>query len=354
MILKKLVFNKKKSFLNRIVVSPMCQYSAKDGSPTDWHYRHLANFFLSGASSVVVESTAINKEGKISKKDLCIETDKQANNFRELLKYLRKINKTPIGIQLSHSGRKGSSEVPWVKTNTPLKKNQAWTTVSSSNLPKDVGWPKPKKLSLQKIVFLKKKFKSAIRNSNKVNFDFLEIHFAHGYLLHQFLSPISNNRKDKYGGSKKNRFRFPLEVAKIARSNWPKNKLLGARITGTDHLKNGIDINESIEFCKNLEQIGFDYVCISSGGIKSKTNIKFKKFFRVNLAKKIKKNTKLKVGITGMTNDFTLVNKYLKKKYFDNIFVGRPFLSNPFFLYKDKYLKKMGFKSIINQYKRSF
>lgn len=332
----------------------MCQYSAENGLPTDWHYRHLSNLLLSGAGLVMMESTAINKSGMISKKDLCIETNKQKKEFKKLIGNLKKINQTPIGIQLSHSGRKGSSHIPWYKKNSPLKGKSSWATISSSDIQKDKGWPTPKIMSQKEIINIKEKFKKAVKNSNQAGFDFLELHMAHGYLLHQFLSPICNKRNDNYGGSKLKRFRFALEIARDSRKLWPKNKILGARITASDHLKKGIDIQESLDFCKELEKIGFDYVCVSSGGIITKTNLKFKKFFRINFAKKIKKNTKLKVGITGLTNDFKLAESYIKKKYIDNIFVGRPFLSDPFFLYKNKYLLKKGFKSTINQYNRGF
>lgn len=354
MILKELKFKNKKKLSNRISVSPMCQYSAKNGLPTNWHDRHLSNLMLSGASLVMIESTAISKNGKISKKDLCIETSKQRNQFKKLVKNLKKINKTPVGIQLSHSGRKGSSYVPWQKSNAPLKNKNSWITLSSSDIKKDKGWPNPKMMSNKDIINIKEKFKNAVKNSQRANFDFLELHMAHGYLLHQFLSPICNKRNDDYGGSKHKRFKFALDIAKNTRKLWPKNKILGARITASDHLKNGIDLNESIEFCKALEKIGFDYICVSSGGIITKTDLKFKKFFRINFAKEIKKNTKLKVGITGLTSNFKLAENYIKKKYIDNIFVGRPFLSNPFFLFKNEYLIKKGFKNTINQYNRAF
>ena len=294
MILKELKFNNKIKLSNRILVSPMCQYSSDEGSPTEWHYRHLGNLILSGAGLLMLESTAICKKGKISNNDLCIETKKQTKEFKKLVVSLKKTNDIPIGIQLSHSGRKGSSYIPWIKSNTPLKNKGSWITISSSNIPKDKGWPKPKKMTNKQIIQLKKKFKNGVQNSKNANFDFLELHMAHGYLLHQFLSPICNKRNDMYGGCKDNRFKLPLEIAKIARKNWPKDKILGARITGNDHLPDGIDLKEAIDFCKELKKIGFDYVCVSSGGIVTKTNLKFNKFFRINLAKEIKKKNKTK------------------------------------------------------------
>lgn len=332
----------------------MCQYSAVDGCPSDWHYRHLSNFLLSGAGLIMLESTAVEANGRITKKDLCIETIKQRNEFKKLVSYLKKINNTPIGIQLSHSGRKGSSMIPWEKANSPLKKKDSWTTVCSSDLKKDEHWPKPKKLTIQEINKIKKKFELSIKNALHAKFDVFELHIAHGYLLHQFLSPICNTRDDKYGGTKLKRFKLPLEICKIARNILPKNKIIGARITGDDHLKFGITTNEAVEFCHELEKIGFDYVCVSSGGIKTKTKMRQKEFFRLKIAKQIKKNTNLKIGITGLVDNLSLADKYIKKKYIDFVFIGRRFLQNPFFLYKDNFLKN---KKIIKpppQYERGY
>ena len=352
MILQKLDYKKKK-LLNRIAISPMCQYSSKDGIPTSWHYRHLSNFMISGAGLVMLESTSVSKDGKISEKDLSIETKRQTTEFTKLVKHLKQISSTPVGIQLSHAGRKGSSEVPWRKKNQALRKN-SWQTFAPSGIPKDKGWPKPKVMSDRDISTVLKNFSKGIKNSKKADFDFLEIHMAHGYLLHQFLSPISNKRNDKYGGSLSKRFKFPLEVARLARKLWPKNKILGARVTGSDHLKGGITLKECVALCKELKKIGFDYVCVSSGGILTKTNMKIRKFYRSKYAKEIKRQTKLVVGITGLTDDFKLCDKYIKKKYFDQVFIGRPFLRNPFFLYSDKYLKQKKIKVIPEQYLRGF
>tara|TARA_B100000579_G_C22847086_1_gene865047 strand:+ start:3071 stop:3949 length:879 start_codon:yes stop_codon:yes gene_type:complete len=289
----------------------------------------------------------------ISKKDLCIENDYQKKKLKNLVNYLKKIKNIPVGIQISHSGRKGSSELPWIKYDTPLKKKNSWKTYSASELRKDKGWPKPKKLSIKKISQIIKIYKQSAINSKNANFDLLELHMAHGYLLHQFLSPISNQRSDYYGGTKKNRLNFVLEIASTVRKVWPKNKVLGARITASDHLSNGIKISEAVNLCKSLDKIGFDYVCVSSGGIQKKTGRKFKDFFRAKFAKKIKKHTNLNVGITGLTNNFKKANGYIKKKYFDFIFVGRPFLKNPFFLFHDQYIKTKKFEKIPSQYERS-
>ena len=354
MILKNIKFNRsKRKIKNRIIISPMCQYSSINGSPSNWHYRHLGNLVISGASSLILESTAVSREGMISKKDLCLETKKQSSDLKKLVSFLKNLNNIPIGIQISHAGKKGSSELPWVKFDTPLNKKNGWQTFSASSIRKDKGWPVPKKLSKKKISNIINDFKKATIKSKNANFDLLEIHMAHGYLLHQFLSPISNIRNDEYGSSKEGRLKFPLEIARIVRKFWPKNKILGARITATDHLKKGLNIKDAIKLCKGLDKIGFDYVCVSSGGIQRKNSRKFKNFFRSNFSKQIKKETNLIVGITGLTSNFKKAEKFIRKKYFDIIFVGRPFLKNPFFLFHDKFIKSKNFEKISPPYRRS-
>ena len=325
-------------FRNKIFISPMCQYSSKDGCPSDWHYRHLGNLMLSGAGGLVVESTAVNMNGRISPADLCIEKKFQKDSFHKLIKYLKKINDMPILLQISHSGRKGSSQVPWIKSNTPLKRN-SWTTFSSSNLRKDINWPKPKSLSNLKIKKMIKDFKKATINSLQSGFDGIEIHMAHGYLLHQFLSPISNIRKDEYGGNQNNRMRFPLEIIKEIKKIVPKNFILGARITATDHLKNGLKINDSIILAKKLENLGVDYICVSSGGILTKTNLKFYNGFRVKYANTIKQNVKIPVRCSGMLSNLNYANKLIMNRKIDCIAIARAFLGNPFWLRKTNKVK---------------
>jgi 2,4-dienoyl-CoA reductase-like NADH-dependent reductase (Old Yellow Enzyme family) len=325
-------------FRNKIFISPMCQYSSKDGCPSDWHYRHLGNLMLSGAGGLVVESTAVNMNGRISPADLCIEKKFQKDSFHKLIKYLKKINDMPILLQISHSGRKGSSQVPWIKSNTPLKRN-SWTTFSSSNLRKDINWPKPKSLSNLQIKKLIKDFKKATINSLQSGFDGIEIHMAHGYLLHQFLSPVSNIRKDEYGGNQNNRMRFPLEIIKEIKKIVPKNFILGARITATDHLKNGLKINDSIILAKKLENLGVDYICVSSGGILTKTNLKFYNGFRVKYANTIKQNVKIPVRCSGMLSNLNYANKLIMNKKIDCVAIARAFLGNPFWLRKTNKVK---------------
>lgn len=336
MIFKKLKINKK-SLLNRITVSSMCQYSANNGSPSQWHYSHLSSLMSSGAGSIMMESTAVSKEGRITHKDLSVFNNKQANDLKKLLVHLRKLNnEIPIGIQISHSGRKGSANIPWVKKGKNLtKKDNSWKTYAPSKIKRSNGWPKPKEMKINQIKKLINDFKKATTRIDHAGFDCLEIHMAHGYLLHEFMSPISNVREDKYGGNLKNRCTLLLEIADIVRKAWPKNKILGARITGSDHLPGGVNVKDAIYLSKKLEEIGLDYICVSSGGILPKTNMNFKMGHRMNISKKIKKATKLKVCTTGMLNDLKLIEKGIKNKHFDFVAVGRAFLKNPRWIFEE-------------------
>ena len=274
---------------NRICIAPMCQYSAINGNPSKWHYSHLGKLMKLGAGLMIIESTAVSKNGRISKNDLTLENRKNFTEFKKLTHFLRKISSTKIGIQLAHSGRNGSKTVPWIKSNSPLKK-KGWQTIAPSRIKRDKHWPFPKEMTKKDIKSVRENFISAANYSKKIGFDCLEIHMAHGYLLHQFFSPISNLRKDEFGGSLKNRCRFLIEIAKDIRKVWPKNKILGARITGYDWMdKKGSSVSDSVYLTKELKKIGFNYVCVSSGGIIPKTKIKKgKKGYQVFLAKKLK------------------------------------------------------------------
>jgi 2,4-dienoyl-CoA reductase-like NADH-dependent reductase (Old Yellow Enzyme family) len=335
---------------NRYVVSPMCQYSAKNGNPTDWHYSHLSKLAITGASTLMLESTAVNNEGKISKNDLTLKNKINEKNLKRLIIFLRKFSDIKIGIQLSHSGRKGSSYVPWVRSNFPLNKGK-WETYAPSAIKRDKHWPIPTELNLSQINKIKNDFLNAAKRANRIGFDCLEIHMAHGYLLHQFFSKISNKRSDRYGGNLEKRVKLLIEISEAIRKVWPKKKILGARITGSDRLKKGNDVEDAIYLTNKLKKIGFNYVCVSSGGIIPKTNLKIKNGFNVDLAEKIKKKSKIIVRTSGKINNIDFANKLIKNKCVDLICIGKKFISEPNFLLKqmDKRLKK---KLIPNQYKR--
>jgi len=339
---------------NRITVASMCQYSAENGNPSLWHYGHLQKLAQSGAGMLMLESTAVSMEGRITLKDLTLINKKNTISFKRLLNHIKSFSKIPVGIQISHSGRKGSAKIPWEKSNTSLNKNQGgWKTYAPSSIARDVKWPTPRYLTISRIKKIIKDFKNCAVRAKRVGFDCLEIHMAHGYLLHQFFSPISNKRKDKYGGSLENRCKLLVEVTKEVRKIWPKNKILGARITGKDWLKHGISTKDCTFLIKRLEKIGLDYVCISSGGILPKTNIIFKPGYQVHLAKKIKKQTNMIVRTAGMITSFNQAKKIIENGSADLVVIARKFINDPNWLIRS-IKKETGKISVPNQYKRCF
>ena len=350
MIFKKLKINNI-ILKNRIVVSPMCQYSAKDGSPTQWHYKHLESLSETGTSMVLLESTAVEKQGKISLSDICLYNSAHEKKLIKLIKFLKSKNDIKYGIQISHSGRKGSSHEPWIKHNHPLPKKKSWKTFSASPIPRDTGWPIPTEMTKQQIKNLIQKFKSTTERANRINFDCLEVHMAHGYLLHQFFSPISNRRNDEYGGNLVNRMRLLKEIAKEVRKVWPRNKILGARITGTDHVKNGLSIKDAILLAKELKKIGFDYISVSSGGILPLTKMQQYEAFRVKMAKKIKNASKIITTTSGMITDHNISKNIIKNKKIDFITIARIIIKNPRWILQ--FAKKNKVSNYIpKQYKR--
>tara|TARA_B100001996_G_C18655227_1_gene590928 strand:- start:696 stop:1766 length:1071 start_codon:yes stop_codon:yes gene_type:complete len=339
---------------NRITVGSMCQYSAENGNPSLWHYGHLQKLAQSGAGMLMLESTAVSKEGRISLKDLTLINKKNQISFKRLLSHIKSFSKVPVGIQISHSGRKGSAKIPWEKSNTPLKKsNGGWVTYAPSAIRRDKGWPVPRKLSIRKIKKIVNQFKTSAILANKAGFDCLEVHMAHGYLLHEFFSPISNKREDIYGGNLENRCRFLCEIFKEVRKVWPAKKILSARVNGKDWLPDGSTIKDCIYLVQKLRKIGIDYVCVTSGGILSKTNIKFKPGYQVHLAKKIKAKTGVITRTTGMITNLRQANKILKHKKADLINIARKFVNSPTWLIKEL-IKNRKKTAIANPYKRCF
>ena len=354
MILKKIKKNRLE-FDNRIVVSPMCQYSSDNGCPSAWHYKHLGALVCSGASMVVIESTAVSFEGRISKKDLCLYNEKHFKELKKLIKYLKSLKNIPVCIQLNHAGRKGSSYVPWIKKNFPLPKKKGWTTISSSNIKKDNLWPRPKIADKNDIKKIINDFSNSAKFAIKAGVDAIELHMAHGYLIHQFLSPISNNRIDEYGGSSQKRLNLALKITKKVKKLCKSKIILGARITGEDHVNKGLGLGDAINLSKKLEKHGVNYICVSSGGINTKTKMrKNPRPQRLKISKEIKKKTRsILIGATGNMGNITKLNNSILKKEIDFAFIGRPFLRNSNWLIE--YFSKIGKKILVpNQYSRSF
>jgi len=252
---------------NRIVVAPMCQYSAVDGVPQPWHWQHLGRMALSGAALVVVEATGVEPAGRITWADTGLWNDEQEAAFAALIRDIRTYSDTPIGIQLAHAGRKASTTPPWIDGGRAATADEdSWETSSASAVAFKDSWHTPVALDeagLQRVVDA---FVQATQRADRAGFDLVELHAAHGYLLTQFLSPLSNLRTDDYGGSLENRMRFPLWVAAAVRDAWPRGKALGVRFNGSDWTEGGIDTDEAVAFGRALHDLGYDYLHLTSGG----------------------------------------------------------------------------------------
>ena len=255
------------SLANRVVVAPMCQYSAREGVAQPWHWQHLGSMAVSGAGAVIVEASAVTADGRITPQDLGLWNDEQAQALTRLIADVRTYSATPFGIQLAHAGRKAAIRRPWEGGEPiPADDPRAWPVVGPSATAFTPASQVPAELTLAEMAEIRDAFVAAAHRALACGFDLVELHGAHGYLLQEFVSPLVNSRTDAYGGSLENRLRFPLEVAEAVRAIWPRDKALGMRINGTDWSEGGTNPEEAAVYASALEGLGLDYVCVSSGG----------------------------------------------------------------------------------------
>jgi 2,4-dienoyl-CoA reductase-like NADH-dependent reductase (Old Yellow Enzyme family) len=315
---------------NRIVMSPMCQYSAKDGFADDWHLVHLGSRAVGGAGLIFVEATAVLPEGRISPGDLGIWSDEHIAPLARIAKFLRSQGATP-GIQLAHAGRKGSSNLPWLGGG-PLrtKEEGGWDIVGPSAIPFDEGSPVPMELDLRGIDAVVNAFEAAARRALAAGFEVIEIHAAHGYLLHEFLSPLSNFRKDEYGGSFENRSRLVLRVAERLRAIMPQELPLFTRISATDWAEGGWDIDESVLLARALKERGVDVIDVSSGGLVPKARIPVGKGYQVPFARRIRNEADIRTGAVGLITEVKEANEIITSGDANLVFIAREFLREPY------------------------
>jgi 2,4-dienoyl-CoA reductase-like NADH-dependent reductase (Old Yellow Enzyme family) len=285
---------------NRVVVSPMCQYSAVDGTAQDWHLMHLGQFATSGVGLLITEAAAVEPRGRITPQCLGLYADENEAALKRIIDFCRLHGNAALGIQLAHAGRKASTHRPWEGRHPLAADEGAWQTVSSSDLPHDEGWHQPQPLDRTGMAQVKAAFVAATQRAERIGFDLIECHAAHGYLLHQFLSPIANRRTDDYGGSLENRMRFPLEVFQAIREVWPADKPIGVRLSTTDWLDNGWHADEAVQFAAALKQLGCDYITASSGGVSEQQQIRLGEGYQVAFAAKIRKEADIPTMAVGM------------------------------------------------------
>jgi 2,4-dienoyl-CoA reductase-like NADH-dependent reductase (Old Yellow Enzyme family) len=256
---------------NRIVVSPMCQYSADDGCANDWHLTHLGMLANSGASLLVLEATGVERSGRITHGCLGLYSDACEAALERVVAHCRRIGSAKLGIQLAHAGRKASSRRPWEGGQGLRAGEDPWDTIAPTAIAFGPEWRAPRAMEVGDFDRVREAFVKAARRAVRLGFDAVELHAVHGYLLHSCLSPMSNQRTDRYGGSPEARMRFPLEVAAAVRYVVPREIPLGARLTGSDWRDGGLTVADAVRFAKALKEAGLDYVCVSSGGITSDT-----------------------------------------------------------------------------------
>lgn len=315
---------------NRIVVSPMCEYSATDGFPNHWHLVHLGSRAVGGAGLILTEATSVSPEGRISIADLGIWKDEQIEKFKEITDFIHE-NGSIAGIQLAHAGRKASFDIPWQNPQQLSATNGGWETVAPSAEKFNPTDKTPIALTIEGIEKVKADFKAATIRSIKAGFKVVEIHAAHGYLLHQFLSPISNKRTDNYGGSFENRIRLLMETIVAVQEVWPKENPLFVRISATDWAEGGWDIEESVRLSALLKEKGVDVVDTSSGGLTLAQQIPLSPGYQVQFAAAIKKQTGITTGAVGLITSAEQAETILQNEEADLIFLARELLRNPYF-----------------------
>lgn len=312
---------------NRVVVAPMCQYSAVDGRAQDWHTQHYGALAASGPGMIVLEATGVTPEGRISTACLSLCDDATEQALTDLVRRLKSFGNSRIAIQLNHAGRKGAASEPW-EGGGPATAN-GWTTQAPSALPFDTAWPTPEALDEAGLARLRTAFADAAKRALRAGFDAIEVHSAHGYLLHQFLSPLANQRTDAYGGTLVNRMRFPLEVIAAVRAVWPVGKPLGIRISATDWLEDGFTLDEAVVYAKAFTAAGIDYVCVSSGGVVPKAPIPVGPGYQIHLAEAIRQATGLPVRAVGLIATPEQAEAVVAEGKADMVAIGRGFLDNP-------------------------
>lgn len=315
---------------NRIVVSPMCQYSAIDGFANNWHLVHLGSRAIGGAGLVIMEATGVSPEARISIGDLGIWKDEQIEKLKEITDFIYK-NGSIAGIQLAHAGRKASFDIPWENPLQLEKENGGWDTLSASNEIFSPTDKTPIALDIAGIEKVKNDFKLATLRAIKAGFKVVEIHAAHGYLQHQFLSPLSNKRTDQYGGSFENRIRLLLETVESVQEVWPIENPLFVRISATDWAEGGWNEEESIRLSALLKEKGVDVVDTSSGGLTLAQQIPLKPGYQVEFAAAIKKQTGITTGAVGLITTAKQAEEILQNGEADLIFLARELLRDPYF-----------------------
>lgn len=314
---------------NRIAVSPMCQYSSVNGFPNDWHLVHLGSRAVGGAGLIFTEATAVSPEGRISPDDAGIWNDDQANAYKRITSFIKSQNSVP-GIQLAHAGRKASTYSPWKGSGKVAVENGGWQTIAPSAILFADNFPHPKEMDDNDIKLVIYQFKEAALRSIEAGFKVIELHFAHGYLVHEFCSPISNQRKDNYGGSLENRCRLAIEITKSVREIIPDGTPLFVRISSTDWVEGGWDIDQSVQLTKWLKEVGVDLIDCSSGGNVPNAKIPASPGYQIPFAEKIKNEVGILTGGVGLITTAEQAEEIINSGRADIVLLAREMLRDPY------------------------
>ncbi len=317
------------AFRNRIVVSPMCQYSCEDGFANDWHLVHLGSRAIGGAALVIAEASAVEDRGRISPWDLGIWKDEHIEPLARIARFLKRHGAVP-GIQLAHAGRKGSTDVPWRDGHALAPSAGGWQPVAPSPIPFRDGYPVPAELSPAEIRNVVQAFATAAKRALEAGFEMVELHGAHGYLIHEFLSPISNQRQDGYGGSLENRMRFALEVISAVRAVWPERLPLFLRISATDWVEGGWTVDDSVELARAAGPLGVDLIDCSSGGTVAHAPIPLKPGYQVPFAERIRREAGMLTGAVGLITEPEQADAIIRDGQADVVLLAREFLREPY------------------------
>jgi 2,4-dienoyl-CoA reductase-like NADH-dependent reductase (Old Yellow Enzyme family) len=315
---------------NRIMVSPMCEYSSEDGFANDWHLVHLGSRAVGGAALVITEATAVTPEGRISPQDLGIYQDAHVEMLQRIVGFIH-AQGSAAGMQLAHAGRKGSTQRPWEGHSGVSRKDGGWIPVAPTAQPFSSTYPVPRPLETSEISAVVSAFRDAAVRAHNAGFDMIELHGAHGYLIHEFLSPLTNTRTDQYGGSFDNRIRLCLEVVEAVRDVWPERAPLWLRISATDWVAGGWDVDEAVELARRVRERGVDLIDCSSGGLAMNQQIVVGPGYQVPFARRIKHEAAIPTGAVGLITSATQADEIIRTEQADCVLLARELLRDPYF-----------------------
>ncbi|MBE0605051.1 MAG: NADH:flavin oxidoreductase/NADH oxidase [Deltaproteobacteria bacterium] len=316
-------------FKNRIFVSPMCQYSAVDGMPTDWHLVHLGSRAVGGAALVMTEATAVSPEGRITPFDTGIWSREQAVEFRKIAGFLRQ-HGAVAGLQIAHAGRKASTDAPW-RGGKPLDAGSGgWQPIAPSPVPFAEGYAVPREMTEADMERVRAAFAASARHGREAGFEVVEVHMAHGYLLHEFLSPLTNRRTDAFGGNLENRLRFPVSVARAVREEWPERLPVFVRVSTTDWVEGGWDLPQTVALARELKTLGIDMVDCSGGGTVPYALVPAGPGFQAPFAAAVRREVGIATGAVGLITEPAQAERIVSTGMADAILIGREFLRDPY------------------------